>query len=250
MRRLVGLWLALLALAPSLVRGEAEAITLETEGVEIPLTRYAAQGGVVAVWLPSEYGVLSQEHAAARELAENGVETWLPDLYGARFLPPLPSSAETLPAQDVYAVLRAAQAGKREVWLITAGRGAKYALEGARLWREGEGAGRPLAGAILLYPNLYAAQPEPGHDPDYLPIAMHTALRVYILQGDRSPWYWTLDTLEAALRASGSTVSTTTFPGIRDRFYFRERATPEERALGERLPELILRVITPPKESP
>jgi len=215
---------------------------------EIPVARYAAPGKTLLLWIPSEYGVLPAEHVAARHLAEKGHETWLPDFYGARFLPAVPSSAETLPADDVYQVIRAAaqRRPKRQIWLLTAGRGAKYALEGARLWQRREGKRRPLAGAVLIHPNLYDRQPEPGQDPAYLPIAGQTRLRVHILQGELSPWYWTLDSLRTELARRGSRVSVETFPGIRDRFYFREDATRAERALGERLPDVIISAIAKP----
>lgn len=212
---------------------------------DIPVTVYPAPGKSLVLWFPSEFGVLAAEHIAARHLAEKGHEVWLPDLYGARFLPVVPSSAETLPAEDVYQVIRAAaQPPKQKIWLLTAGRGAKYVLEGARLWQQREGRHKPLAGAVLLYPNLYDKQPEPGEDAGYLPIAGDTRLRITILQGELSPWYWTLDSLQSTLRHKGSQVSVESFPGIRDRFHFRDSATPPERALGERLPEVIARAIT------
>ncbi len=212
-------------------------------GEDIPLTRHAAPGRTLILWLPSEHGVMPQEQAAARRLAARGYETWVADLYGARFLPAVPSSMDTLPAEDVYTLLAAAFRHKPRVWLLTAGRGARLALEGARLWSERHGRQRPIAGAILLYPNLYAAQPEPGQDPVYLPITRHTRLRIHILQGDRSPWYWTLDSLRGELAQGGSRVSVQVLPGIRDRFHFREDATPAERALGERLPALIIQAL-------
>lgn len=239
MRRLLATLCGLLLAAAVWAAEEATSLQVAAGEVEIPVTRYPAPGPRVLVWLPSEYGVLPQEHHAARRLARDGIETWLADLYGARFLPAVPSTAETLPAEDVYYLIRAAFAGKSEVWLVTAGRGAKYTLEGARLWQQREGRDKPLAGAILLYPNLYTGQPEPGNDPTYLPITGQTRLSIHILQGELSPWYWTLDTLETTLQRGGSRVAVQTFPGIRDRFYFRESATPAERALGERLPALI-----------
>lgn len=250
MRRLLAILCGLL-LAAAAKAEDALPLQVPVGEVEIPVTRYPAPGPRVLLWLPSEYGVLAQEHQAARRLAREGVETWLADLYGARFLPAVPSSAETLPTEDVYHLIRAAFARKSEVWLVTAGRGAKYTLEGARLWQQREGRDKPLAGAILLYPNLYTGQPEPGNDPTYLPITGQMRLSIHILQGELSPWYWTLDTLKTELQRGGSRVAVQTFPGIRDRFYFRESATPAERALGERLPALIHAALSnPPAETP
>lgn len=238
------LWTALLLwFSMGAIAAEPVHSTIQTGDIEIPAMRYQAAGKTLVLWFPSEYGTLSAEHIAARHLAEKGQETWLVDLYGARFLPVVPSSAETLPAEDVYQVIRAAQQTRRKIWLLTAGRGAKYVLEGARLWAQKEGRKKPLAGAVLLYPNLYEKQPEPGEDAAYLPIASDTHLRIVILQGELSPWYWTLDTLQRALERKGSRVTVQTLPDTRDRFYFREGASATERAQGERLPELIAAVI-------
>jgi hypothetical protein len=236
-----GVWFLLLAGWHAWTAAGVEVGTLQVAAgdTDIPVTRYAAPGQALVLWLPSEFGVLAAEHIAARHLAEKGYETWIADLYGARFLPVLPSSAEQLPAMDVVRLIReASRQTHKRVYLVTAGRGAKYALEGGRLWRE-QGRSGVLAGAILLYPNLYQKQPEPGEDPTYLPIAAETRLPIAILQGELSPWYWTLDTLQAQLARGGSTVSVTSLAGVRDRFYFRDGATPLERASGERLPELI-----------
>lgn len=234
--------LLLLALLPAAATSAAGIETLQVPGADtdIPVTRYTAPGRTLILWIPSEFGVVAPERIIARHLAEKGYETWIADLYAAHFLPALPSSAEQLPAQDVFRLIQEAvrRTGKR-VYLLTAGRGAKVALEGAQLWRE-RSAGRPLAGAILLYPNLYLRQPEPGEDPAYLPVAGSTRLHIGILQGELSPWFWTLDTLQDKLRRGGSTVAVTTLADIRDRFYFRESATATERATGERLPELIV----------
>ncbi|MEO1766239.1 hypothetical protein [Thiobacter aerophilum] len=251
MRQLAACLLGLMLASAGWAVEDATTLRVPAGETEIPVARYSAAGSRVLLWLPSEYGVLPQEHRAARALAQQGIETWLADLYGARFLPAVASSAETLPAEDVYHLIRAAFAAKREVWLSSAGRGAKYALEGARLWQEREGQGKPLAGAILLYPNLYLAQPEPGSEPAYLPVTAQTRLNVYILQGELSPWYWTLDTLTSVMRSSGSQIVVRTVAGIRDRFYFRDDAMPAERELGEHLPTFMRDLILhPPAESP
>ena len=243
--RQLALGLLLLASCGLAAAGESGHISVALQDAEAPVSRYAAAGKPLILWLPSEYGVLAAEHIAARHLAEKGLETWLPDLYGARFLPVVPSSAESMTADDVYRIIRAAaqQQPRRQIWLLTSGRGAKYALEGAALWSKKEGRKRPLAGAVLLLPNLYVKQPDPGEDPHYLPIVSQTRLNIALLQGELSPWYWTMDSLHAALAGQGSQVRTQTFPGIRDRFYFREGATPAERALGERLPEIVANAI-------
>jgi dienelactone hydrolase len=220
--------------------GEPQTFNVHSGDADIPVTRYQAAGNTLLLWLPSEYGVLSQEQSAASRLTKMGYEVWIADVYGARFLPAVPSSAEAIPANDIAQLLgAAADRTTKTIYVLSAGRGAKYALEGIRHWQDQTPGSTRLAGAVLLYPNLYLKAPEPGEDPAYLPITAKTRVPVKILQGELSPWYWTLDTLQPALEHGGSRVTVRSFPGIRDRFYFRPGANRPEQALGERLPEII-----------
>lgn len=223
--------------------GQARTITLK-DGTGVPVTVFPAAGKALLLWLPSEMGLVPAEADAAARLAHRGVEVWLADTLSARFLPPLPSSLEKIPAGDVTQLVEAARrrSGKT-VYLVAAGRGAVPALRGAARWRERHGGSSPgLGGAILLYPDLYVATPEPGEEAKYLPIASHTRLNIVILQGELSPWYWYLDTLKATLRQGGSKVEITPLPGTRDRFYGRGAAKvplASEQAMAKRLPQLI-----------
>lgn len=244
-------WLLGLCLACASLGALAAPVTLSVScgDAEIPVTRYPAKGKTLIVWLPSEVGVTSQDGAVAEKLAAQGHEVWIADLYGARFLPVVASSAEEIPAGDVEQLLRVAVKSKKRVYLLTSARGAKYGLEGVRQWQQQGGKKSALAGALLLYPNLYAKQPDPGEDPVYLPIASQTRIPIDILQGDLSPWYWTLDTLTAAFKQGGSRVRVKIIPGVRDRYYFREHANPHEQELGARLAEDIAAMLKPAARS-
>lgn len=229
------------------------------DGVEVPVQVFPAEGSVVLLWLPSEMGFVPGESDAAAALARKGVEVWMADTLFARFLPVLASSLDMVPPEDVGQLIAAASkiSGKR-VYLVTAGRGAVPALRGALAWQEHwrrhSGSGR-LAGAILLYPNLYEATPEPGEEARYLPVATRTNLPIVILQGQLSPWYWYLDTTKSMLEQGGSRVYVTVLPGTRDRFYGRDPGNvplPAERAMAKRLPDLLegaLQVLTKAEEN-
>ena len=121
---------------------------------------------------------------------------------------------------------------------MSSGRGAAVALSGAKQW-QAQHRGRHIAGAVLLFPNLLTASPEAGEDPTYLPIARQSRLPIAILQGGKSPWHWQLDTLKQQLAKGGSRVVIKNLPGMRDRFYFRDDASAQERELGDRLDYLI-----------
>ena len=216
--------------------------------VDVPVSIYPAKGKLSAVllWLPSEVGVANAEKSAAEKLAEKGVEVWVADTLFARFLPLLPSSMEKIPPSDIAQLIEAAlRSHSKPVYLISAGRGAVPALEGAALWQKQHGKsreGKQLAGAILMFPNLYVATPDVGEEADYLPIASHTHLDIMILQGNMSPWYWRLERTREKLEQGGSKVSVQVLIGARDRFYAREHTSVplrSEQEMARRMPDLV-----------
>lgn len=219
------------------------------DGAEVTVRVFPARGRELVVWLPSEAGQTSTDEQIAAQLAGTGIEVWLADIINARFLPEVRSSLEKIPAADVAAVIAAATATGKRVTLLTAARGAVPALRGARAWRLEHPRDTALAGAILLWPNLYVATPEPGADAEYLPVVRETRLRIYVLQPQLSPWYWRLERLTAELQGAGSTVQTKVLPGVRDRFYFRsEFAVTEgparEDELTREFPGLLREAVT------
>ena len=206
--------------------------------VEIPVTRYPGGKQNLILWLPSENGVVQAEHDTAAKLAQLGYSVWVADLFAARFLPITPSSLDEIPASDVASLIQAAAKQHRNIILISSGRGAAVALGGARQWQAQHRMKR-IAGAVLLFPNLLAGSPEAGEEATYLPIARQTRLPIAILQGDKSPWHWQIDTLKQQLTQGGSYLAVKNLPGMRDRFYFREDAFPRERELADQLDILI-----------
>jgi len=211
--------------------------------VDVPVSVYGQSQQRLILWLPSEHGVVGPEHALAAQLAKRGYEVWVADLFAARFLPVTRSSLNEIPAADVARLLQAAAQQHHHITLISSGQGASRALEGAQLWQQTQRTHRALAGAVLLFPDLYAASPEAGEAPTYLPVVSQTRLHLAVIQGERSPWYWQLDDLKSKLEQGGSRVQIKTLPGIRDRFYFREDANPSEHAAGRQLAATIHRSI-------
>ncbi|MDP1683025.1 MAG: hypothetical protein Q8L39_14790 [Burkholderiales bacterium] len=230
-------WTFLLGSTPIFAAPDSQTI-LVAPNVEIPIARYNAGKQSLILWLPSESGVVQAEHDTAAKLAQRGYSVWVADLFGARFLPVAQSSVDEIPAADVAGLIQAAAKKYRKIILVSSGRGAALALGGAQQW-QAQHRGRIIAGAVLLSPNLLINSPEAGEEAAYLPLTRQTHLPIAILQGDKSPWHWQLDTLKQQLEQGGSRVVIQTLPGMRDRFYFRENALPRERELGERLDGLI-----------
>lgn len=214
-------------------------------GTEVALRVHPAKGNILLLWLPSESGIVAAEHKTAAVLAKSGIEVWLPDLHGAYFLPIVPSSMQQIPAADVARVIALAQQRGKAVYLVSGGSGAALALQAVAQLGNSK---HKLAGAILFSPNLFVGTPEPGEEAKYLPVASRTRLPIVILQPDYSPWKWRVEELQSRLQRGGSTVKLKSLPGIRDRFYYREDASPAERAWAVRVPQLILNALKSLKE--
>jgi len=252
-RRLIGGMLVCAAVtlaggAPAAEAPRQRAVPLG-DGAEVAVRVFPARGRELIVWLPSEGSQAATDEQIAAQLARIGIEVWLADVINARFLPELRSSLDEIPGADVAAVIAAAAASGKRVYLLSAGRGALPALRGARTWQLDRPRDQALAGAILLWPNLYVTTPEPGADAEYLPVVRETRLRIYILQPQLSPWYWRLERLRAELQGAGSVVLTKVLPGVRDRFYFRseyaviEGPVREDELAGE-FPEMLREAVT------
>lgn len=228
-----------LAWLTSSLAAEERDLTLGPE-LEVPLTVHPADGERLVLWLPSEHGLPERNTPIAERLAAAGIEVWQADLLAARFLPVQPSSLDAVPTEDIAALIEAGRATGKQVYLLASGRGAVPALLGARAWQ----AAHPdtgIGGAVLLFPNLYVATPEPGQAADYLPIATATNLPVYVLQPENSPWYWQLDALYQNLSRGGASVFLHALPDVRDRFQFRPDSTPAEDRQAADLHRLLAR---------
>lgn len=232
--------LALLA-APLAAQGLEIALP---DGTPLTVEVDAAAGDSLVLWLPSGFGRQPAEARLARELAAAGVEVWRAELIEARFLPPLESSLDRVPEEDVVALIDAARATGKRVYLLAAARGAILALRGAHAWLERHPQGGGLGGAVLLHPNLYLGPPEPGREAVYHPAVARTRLPVFIIQPPLSPWRWRLAETLAELERGGARVFVQTIPGnVRDRFYFRPDATAEEEVRAAQLPADIRRAV-------
>lgn len=205
---------------------------------EITVSVYTAKGSDLIVWVPSDNGLLPADARIAAQLARAGIEVWMADALGARFLPVVTSSLEQIPAADIADVVRVAKSKTgKTVYLLGPGRGAVAALNAAKALLADRP--NPLRGIVLISPNLYVGTPDAGEEATYLPIASQTKSSLYILQPELSPWRWYLDRLGAQLKRGGSRIQIQTLPGVRDRFYYREDGPPGEQAMGKRMPQLI-----------
>jgi len=208
--------------------------------VEVPVDQYPGTGQDLVLWLPSEAGDHETYKHIAKTLSAQGTEVWFADLLSAWFLSAAGSSLENLPPADIAELIEKTrqQSGKR-VYLMASGRGVIPLLRASRHWQIKYPDQKPLAGVILISPNLFVRTPEPGMDGELLPIVSATNLPIYMIQPTKSPWFWQLKRTVPALEKSGSTVFSRIIEDVRDRFYYRPDATPVESASAKRLPSII-----------
>jgi len=198
---------------------------------------YPAEGPQLLLWVASERGRAEPEVHAAQQLAAQGVETWSLDLVSAYFLPQLASSMDTVPAQEVADLLRAAQASGKRVVVYAVSRAAVPLLRAAAALEPAE---RQRLCVMLMYPNLYTVA-EPLAEPDFLVVGSLAGLRVQVLQPRRSaatPW---LPGLLDHLTQQGATAGHVILENLREGYWARETPTEFEIAESRRMDAMLLR---------
>ncbi|QKI90089.1 TlpA disulfide reductase family protein [Thiomicrorhabdus xiamenensis] len=206
---------------------------------EIPLFELQPKDAQAQIlWLPSEYGVLSQERKIAEQLADKGFSVTMLDPYEALFLSPTPSAFEKIPTDWIRILIERLHDGQKPLWILAPNRAGILALKALEAYQRSE----PLSqvGLLLINPNLYLNTPEPGKSADYWPQVSNANLPISVLQAELSPWRWHLLELQETLSLQGSDVFIQLMPELRDRFYFRPDALPREKQAADRLAEQLI----------
>jgi len=237
---LLALIFAALYFTTSFVYAELKKELELADGTEISYYHFPADGQQVFIWLAPEEGLQQSEKLLAKKLVTKGIEVWYPDLFETNFLPVAASSVEQFPADQINALIKATNTGK-DIYLVTSGRGVIPMLRGLRQWQEKRPDSTAINGLILLSPKFFVETPDPGKAPHIMPIVRATNIPIYLLQPAQSPWRWKLDKTLPALRQGGSKIFTQIIPNVRDRFYYRPDATPQEYQVASELPRLLRR---------
>jgi len=210
------------------------------DGTELSYYHYPAKGKQVFIWLAPEEGLQESEKILAKKVAMKGIEVWYPDLFESNFLPIAASSVEQFPVSQIKALIAAANVGK-DIYLVTSGRGTIPILRGLRQWQTDMPDSTAVKGLILLSPKFFVETPNPGEEAHIMPIVYATNISTYIFQPAQSPWRWKLDRTLPALQQGGSRIFTQVIKSVRDRFYYRPDATPQEYKIASELPGLLSR---------
>ena len=213
------------------ISSESFALSINNE-TEINIEKFPATGKTLFIWQPHERGIQKIDQQLARQLAQHNIEVWLVDLLEAYFLPNTASNMDRLSGDGFQKLITAAVATRKKVVIGGSGRGAIPVLRGVRDWQLANTNQNKIltqfSGVVLLSPKLFVETPEPGTAARFMPIVKATDAPIYILQPNKSPWFWKLKQTSDALQTSGSDIYTKVLPGLRDRFYFRPDAFEHE----------------------
>jgi len=245
-------WLFVLLAAiiwPSTVTAQStprETVLRSTSGEELNVEVFPAQGSQAIIWTPSGFGTQAPQKPIALGLANKGVEVWIPDLHTSYFLTRGRNSVEAFPPGDISDLIDlAAKQGKKEIYLMSSGRGAIAALRAARVWQQRNPGNYTLRGLVLFHPSMYTIRPALGEKTSYVPIAYASNLPIYIIQSQLSTTYTRLPDLLNALRSGGSQVFVHSLPDVKDGFHQRPDSHLGKSDLTARkeLPDLVTRAI-------
>ncbi len=191
--------------------------------------------GLLFIWQPHEKGLQTIDKQIAERLAAMGIEVWLQDILQAYFLSNTASNMGNLDGDGFNKLISAAHKSGKTIIVGGSGRGIVPVLRGIRNWQIENKNHEKFAGAVLLSPKFYTQTPEPGSQAELLPIVKATNSKLFILQPDKSPYFWQLKSSLDALQQAGSTVFLQPKRGIRDRFYFRPDAFAKELKASDNL---------------
>jgi len=215
---------------------------IETPDADIEVRVFPADGDTLLLGFACDEGKSIAEEKTARSLAEDGIEVWMPDMLTALMLPNVKSSRARIPTDSITSIIDAATKTGKKVYLISSGPDTELVLRSASAWEAHDKQGSkniPLAGAILMFPRLFKEEPVPGKIPEYVDAVGKTHLPIMLLEGERTPNRWGLNTLSHELQKSGSIVTSKVIPDVRGYFFKREDANRAEDVVTSQMAGLI-----------
>ncbi|MCK5336809.1 MAG: hypothetical protein KAQ67_11635 [Gammaproteobacteria bacterium] len=223
--------------------GETISLSVSDE-VDVDINIYPAKGDKVILWLACNEGHEGPEAKASKHLVKQGIEIWFPDFLSAHFLPQGPSSIYKITGEEVAAVIREISKRRpgKSIYLVAGGRANAPLIRGAVEW-EKQSENNAIKAAILLYPRLNLLEPVPGNEPVYIEAVGKVKLPIVILEGERTPNRWGLPHLSSKFKESSVSVRYELLPKVRGYFYTRPKKTAAEKALSEKLHEIVYKQI-------
>lgn len=241
------IYIILPVLASSVQANEIK--TIETDDADIEVRVFPAEGNILLLGFPCDEGRSIAEEKTAISLAEDGIEVWMPDMLTAFMLPKVRSSLAGISTDAITTIIDEATRTGKQVYLIASGPDTELVLRAASNWEahvnesdkdsKKDSEKQQLAGAILMFPRLFKETPEPGKVPEYVDAVGTTRLPIMLLEGERTPNRWGMNTLSQELQKSGSKVIAKLIPNVRGYFFKRLDTNRSEEVVTSQMAGLI-----------
>jgi len=215
-----------------------EVRTIEAGDTEIDIRIFPASGNTLLLGFPCDEGKSIAEEKTAHSLSEDGIEVWMPDMLSGFMLPKVRSSLTGITTDALTALIDEATKTGKNVYLIASGPDTELVLRGASNW-ETLHKNTSLAGAVLMFPRLFKDTPVPGKKPEYKKIVGQTKLPILLLEGERTPNRWGINSLSHELQKNGSPVKSKIIPNVRGYFFKRQDANRSEDVVTSQMAGLI-----------
>jgi len=216
--------------------------------------------GPLILWFTNQYGDVTGPQAIAHALARRGATVWMVDLLDSLLLRRANEVVRGMSGDSVHALIdhAVAQVGTsgRPVVVMGIDRMAVPILRGLRSWQAKAKDTSKVAGAVLMFPNLYRGTPVAGQAPEYMGIAHATNMPVMVLEPQYGVYRNHLNKLLTALQGAGSCTYGWIIHDVRDYFPLHLKTPqnktlanlaaymkPEEAKAMQELPDQILRSI-------
>jgi len=223
---------------------EDEIIVPASNDTEITVTRFAAAGKYVMVWLAPEYSFRTGHRSLARMLTEHNIEVWQTNIVESLFMPQGTTSLKQLDGTYIADVIEYAYKTTGKKIIVTGDSyAASSALIGAHQWQQRKHSDSYLIGAVLFTPYTYAYIPPLGVEPEYLPIVSATNIPMMIYQAKGSATVGQFDLLVNKLQQHNNPVYTKFVPDVMSLFY-QDPPTVDMQNNAKALPGNILQMIT------
>ena len=221
----------------------ANNVELELDtGTPMSLSQYEGEGKTLLLWLPSERGFGEGYVPVALNLAALDIDVWIAHLHETYIIPPGRESLNQVDLDDLLALVAEAQAqGFESIYLLSSGRGMQLALKTAYQWQKQHPQDLPIKGLITFSPHLIKGRTEMGEEADYLELAAHSNLPVYMIQPQYSTKFARSWEIAEQLQRGGSPVFIHFLKGVQGGFHMRPNEDLNEIDLSMRaqLPQVL-----------
>lgn len=206
-----------------------------SSGETLSITEFKGDGKRLILWIPSERGYRKDSLPVTMALADSGVDVHVIDAHTSYMLPTGNRSYENFNDDDILELIEQyQQQGFKEIYFMSAGRGAVVALQTARDWQLKHPENTLLKGFIFSHPHLIEGRPEIGIKADYVPISKMTNLPVYLFQPEFSTKYAHSLEIAQQLKQGGSSVFIHRLKGVNGGFYMRDESDLSEKDIEEK----------------